>query len=141
MSIKIPLLRLESVLPSSPSHVTRFCDFAVPADSSCLVTTPLVPDADKQRGCSANHGSIGDSWPIAFSGCPRGHRVSRETRCSKHLRSLTGFWILTLEPERLENQPVILRDESGMDSRQTLKLLVVLDVRRRNELLSSKRSR
>jgi hypothetical protein len=34
MSIKTPLLRLESVLPSSPSHVTRFCDFAVPADSS-----------------------------------------------------------------------------------------------------------
>src|ERR1700675_4814672 len=93
MSIKIPLLQLESVLPSSPSHVKRFCDFAVPADSSCLVTTPSVPDADKQRGCSANHGSIGDSWPIAFSGCPRGHRVSRETRCSKHLRSLTGFWI------------------------------------------------
>ena len=59
----------------------------------------------------------------------------------KALRGLTGFWILTLEPERLENQPVILRDESGMDSRQTLKLLVVLDVRRRNELLSSKRSR
>ena len=52
-----------------------------------------------------------------------------------------GIRILTLEPERLENQPVILRDESGMDSRQTLKLLVVLDVRRRNELLSSKRSR
>src|SRR6202043_597602 len=84
MSIKIPLLRLESVLPSSPSHVTRFCDFAVPADSSCLVTTPLVPDADKQRGCSANHGSIGDSWPIAFSGCPRGPRVGCETRCPKH---------------------------------------------------------
>src|SRR5580704_15907907 len=28
----------------------------------------------------ANHGSIGDSWPIAFSGCPRGHKVSRETQ-------------------------------------------------------------
>src|ERR1700686_3907068 len=129
MSIKIPLLRLESVLPSSPSHVTRFCDFAVPADSSCLVTTPSVPDAGKQRGCSANHGSIGDSWPIALSGCPRGHRVSRGPQCSKHLRGLTGFWILTLEPERLENQPAILGDESGMGSRQTLKLLVVLDVR------------
>ena len=56
-------------------------------------------------------------------------------------RSLTALWILTLEPERLENQPVIIRDGSGTDSPQTLKLLVVLDVRRRNELLSSKRSK
>ena len=53
-------------------------------------------------------------------------------------RSLTALWILTLEPERLEEQPVIIRDEFGMDSPQTLKLLVVLDVRRRNGLLSSK---
>ena len=43
---------------------------------------------------------------------------------------LRGLWILTLEPERLENQPAVIRDESGIDSRQTLKLLVVLDVRR-----------
>ncbi len=27
-------------------------------------------------------------------------------------RSLTGFWILTLEPERLENQPAIAGNES-----------------------------
>jgi len=54
---------------------------------------------------------------------------------------LTGFWILTLEPERLENQPAVIRDESGRDSRQTLKLLVALDIRRRNELLSSRRSK
>ena len=60
---------------------------------------------------------------------------------ARSTRSLTGFWILTLEPERLENQPVIIRDEFGMDSRQTLKLLVVLDIRRRNGLLSSKRSK
>ena len=50
---------------------------------------------------------------------------------------LTGFWILTLERERLENQSAVIRDESGMDSRQTLKLLVVLDIRRRNGLPSS----
>ena len=48
---------------------------------------------------------------------------------ARSTRSLTALWILTLEPERLENQPVIIRDESGMDSRQTLKLLVVLDIR------------
>ena len=63
-----------------------------------------------------------------------------ERLSAQSTRSLTALWILTLEPERLENQPVIIRDESGMDSRQTLKLLVVLDVRRRNQLLSSKRS-
>jgi hypothetical protein len=28
-------------------------------------------------------------------------------------RSLRALWILTLEPERLENQPVIVRDESS----------------------------
>ena len=28
---------------------------------------------------SANHGSIGDSWPIALLGSPRGHTVARET--------------------------------------------------------------
>ena len=33
---------------------------------------------------SANHGSIGDSWPIAFSGYPRGPRVGCETRCPRH---------------------------------------------------------
>src|SRR4029077_12073730 len=31
-----------------------------------------------------NHGSIRDSWPIAFSGYPRGSRVSGETECPKH---------------------------------------------------------
>ena len=62
-------------------------------------------------------------------------------RLSAQSTRLTGLWILTLEPERLENQPVIIRDESGMDSRQTLKLLAVLDIRRRNQLLSSRPSK
>jgi hypothetical protein len=50
---------------------------------------------------------------------------------ARSTRSLTGLWILTLEPERLDNQPVIIGDGSGVDSPQTLKLLVVLDVRLR----------
>ena len=37
-----------------------------------------------ERWSGANHGSIGDSWPIAFSGYPRGSRVACETRCPKH---------------------------------------------------------
>src|SRR5207237_8181936 len=45
------------------------------------------------RQC-ANHGSIGDSWPMALLGCPRGHTVARETHC------LTRPGILTLEPVR-----------------------------------------
>src|SRR5713101_908931 len=31
-----------------------------------------------------NHSSIGDSWPIAFSGYPRGPRVGCETGCPRH---------------------------------------------------------
>src|SRR5580700_5751688 len=31
-----------------------------------------------------NHSSIWDSWPIAFSGYPRGSRVLYETECPKH---------------------------------------------------------
>jgi hypothetical protein len=31
-----------------------------------------------------DHGSIWDSWPIAFSGYPRGPRVGCETGCLKH---------------------------------------------------------
>ena len=61
-------------------------------------------------------------------------------RLSARSTGLTALWILTLEPERLENQPVIIRDESGMDSRQTLKLLVASNGRRRNQLLSSEQS-
>ena len=34
-----------------------------------------------------------------------------ERLCARSTR-LTGFWRLTLEPERLENQPVIARNES-----------------------------
>ncbi len=30
-------------------------------------------------GWDGNHGSIGDSRPIALLGCPRGHTVARET--------------------------------------------------------------
>src|ERR1700676_1830405 len=37
MSRQIPLLRRQNTrcLPSSPSNVTRFCEFPFPADSSC----------------------------------------------------------------------------------------------------------
>ena len=72
-----------------------------------MVTTPLVSDAGKQRGggevptivLSETRGLI------AFSGCPRGHRVSRETGGARStLSAVTGLRILTLEPERRKNR-------------------------------------
>ena len=55
----------------------------------------------------------------------------------KHWFRLTRLWILTLEPERLKNRQATACDESrdGWGSQQTLKLLVVSDVGRRNALL------
>src|SRR5208282_6789441 len=44
-----------------------------------------------------------------------GIRFHRETWCRRH-RSLTGFWILTLEPERRENQRPSPEMNPGMDS-------------------------
>jgi len=35
--------------------------------------------AKRLRCACVNHGSISDSRPIAFFGCPRGHRVNKET--------------------------------------------------------------
>jgi hypothetical protein len=44
-----------------------------------------VPKPTKQNVVKfGDHSSIWDSWPIAFSGCPRGPRVGSETRCPKH---------------------------------------------------------
>jgi hypothetical protein len=64
------------------------------------------------------------SETIAFSSCPRGHEVlSRDLVLKAHAQPNGILDTHPLEPERQENQPVILRDESGMDSRQTLKLL------------------
>src|ERR1700688_3760699 len=98
----------------APSNGTRLCGVSFSADSWCSRNDALrFLTQQAEWLCSANHGSIGDFSPIAFSGCPRGHRVSRETWCSKGTRSLTGLRILTLEPERLENQPAIAGKESG----------------------------
>ena len=98
-----------------------------------------VPDADKQSGCALPTIVLSEARSLSLFLVVRGgigflERLGARSTC------LTGLWILTLEPERLQNQPVIIRDESGMDSRQTLKLLAVSNIRRRNGLLSSRRS-
>src|ERR1039457_5150020 len=101
------------VLPSSASNGTRLCDFPFSADSWCCRNDGLrflTQQADCL--CSANHGSIRDFSPIAFSGCPRGHKVSSRDFVL-NARSLTGSWILTLEPERLENQRPSPREIQG----------------------------
>src|ERR1700688_4360797 len=101
----------ENGLIVQPRNGTRLCEFSFPVDSSCRRNDdgPFLTQQAEWL-CGANHGSIGDFSPIAFSGCPRGHRVSRQTQCRS--TGLTGFWILTLEPERLKNQPAIARNES-----------------------------
>jgi hypothetical protein len=51
-----------------------------------FATKPFSSETSKaERWSGANHGSIGDSWPIAFSGCPRGPRVGCETTCPRHI--------------------------------------------------------
>ena len=53
---------------------------------SPVATKPISSETRKaERWSGANHGSIGDSWPIAFSGCPRGPRVGSETKCPRHI--------------------------------------------------------
>ena len=53
---------------------------------------PSVRETGKRDGCRvANHGPIGDSWPRAFFGHPRGHRVFIETRCLRHTGPTTAF--------------------------------------------------
>ena len=96
-----------------------------------------VPDADKQTGCAVPTMVLSETFRLSLFLVVRGG-IGFLERLSARSTRLTGFWILTLEPERRENQPAIARNESGIDSRQTLKLLVVLDVRRRNGLLSSR---
>src|SRR6201993_5637319 len=50
-----------------------------------FATKPVSSETSKaERRSSGDHGSIRDSWPIAFSGYPRGPRVRCETTCPRH---------------------------------------------------------
>ena len=109
-----------------------------------LATKPVSSETSKaERGrFGVNHGSIRDSWPIAFSGYPRGPRVLRETECPKHIPHNIGAETrsrtkVSREPDghRWEKIPRMERTRS-----ETLKLFVVSDVGRRSSLLSSTRS-
>jgi hypothetical protein len=53
---------------------------------SSLLCDEACPFRNQQavRWSCGDHSSIGDSWPIAFSGHPRGPRVDCETECPRH---------------------------------------------------------
>src|SRR5215469_5417238 len=96
-----------------------------------------------ERRSSGDHGSIWDSWPIAFSGYPRGPRVLLETRCPRHTASngsseTRSRTRVSREPDghRRRRFPAWERTRS-----ETLKLFVVSDDGRRSTLLSSTQSK
>ena len=69
-----------------------------------------------------DHSSIGDSWPIAFSGYPRGPRVGGETQCPKH--ATPNFSAETRSRTRVSREPDGHRQRnpqrwSGLDQRHS----------------------
>src|SRR6266853_6856415 len=64
-----------------------------------------------------DHGSIRDSWPMAFSGYPRGPRVVVRLG-ARGTQRLTYKLRLALEPEYLENPTATAREDpqDGGDS-------------------------
>jgi hypothetical protein len=99
-----------------------------------FATKPVSSETSKaERWSGANHGSIGDSWPIAFSGYPRGPRVGWETKCPRHI--LPNFTAETRSRTRVSPEPNGHRQRNSRDGRtrsETLKLFVVSDVGRRS---------
>ena len=117
---------------SSPSGFHRF-----------FATKPVSSETNKaEPRSSGDHSSIRDSWPIAFSGYPRGPRVGCETRCPKH--AAPNLPAETRSRTRVSREPDSTPPEKipGMERKgsETLKLFVVSDIWRRSPLLSSTRS-
>jgi hypothetical protein len=100
---KTPLPRLEFFLLRSPPDRARSvltartkCSvaghygpavrvFSTSGFHRFLATKPISSETNKaERSSVGDHSSIRDSWPIAFSGYPRGTRVAWETRCPRH---------------------------------------------------------
>src|ERR1700681_3927464 len=70
-----------------------------------------VPDADKQSGCAVPTMVLSEAFRLSLFLVIRGGIGFLERLGARSTR-LTGLWILTLEPERLENRPAIARNES-----------------------------
>jgi hypothetical protein len=90
-----------------------------------------------------NHGPIGDSWPIAFLGSPRGHKVTQRLVHEAHSPN-SRLDTLSRNPSVSRTRLAIAENDprNGTDSLpETLKLLAVSVAQRRNVLLSSTRSK
>jgi hypothetical protein len=159
---KTHLLRLEFFLLLSPLDRARsvliyraMCSVAGQCDPLVWVfstsgfhrffaTKPVSSETSKAERWSnfGDHSSIWDSWPIAFSGCPRGPRVGCETRCPRH--TAPNYSAETRSRTRVSREPDGHRQRKSPEMKrtrsETLKLFVVLDVGRRSTLLSSTRS-
>ena len=94
-----------------------------------------------ERRSSGDHGSIWDSWPIAFSGYPREGLEYDMRLDARGTQRLTALLRLALEPKCLENPTASLEKIPAMEwtRSETLKLFVVSDDWRRSTLLSSTR--
>jgi len=117
--------------------------FTVSGFHRFFATKPVSSETSKaERRSVGDHSSIRDSWPIAFSGYPRGPRVGCETRCPKH--AAPNLPAETRSRTRVSREPHGHRQRRslGMERTrsETLKLFVVSDVGRRSSLLSSTRS-
>src|SRR5258708_30129845 len=89
-----------------------------------LATKPVSSETGKaeRRSKFGDHSSIWDSWPIAFSGYPRGPRVVLRLG-ARGTQRLTNRLRLALEPECFENPTATAREDpqgwSGLDQRHS----------------------
>jgi hypothetical protein len=104
---------------SSPCPVERLWRFSVFADSFVIVTTLSTSDANKQCGCKCQPWFYLRLVAYSFFWLSEGaYGLSRDWRCSEQ------------EPR---SSPEMNLGRKVLD--QALKLLVVLDIQRRNALL------
>ena len=69
-----------------------------------FATKPISSETSKaERWSHGDHSSIWDSWPIAFSGYPRGPRVGCETECPRH--TAPNFSAETRSRTRVSREP------------------------------------
>src|ERR1019366_4374030 len=102
---------IPSTSPASEAFNPAF-GYSAPHPSTGGTSTLLI-----NALLSAHHGSIRGSWPIAFFGHARGHRVYPETWCTPG-RTKPKLLMDTLpRPERLKNQPATTRERIGGDGR------------------------
>ena len=125
---------------SSPCPVERLWRFSVFADSFVIVTTLSTSDANKQCGCKCQPWFYLRLVAYSFFWLSEGaYGLSRDWRCSEHtlrLNALVDTHPRTRASEEPKSSPEMNLGRKVLD--QALKLLVVLDIQRRNALLSSK---